>query len=212
MNFALIVLFLATCLFSISGFGQNRVGNGGDGIVCTKEGAQATAEILDFYESSQARIESTEAYSEIVESRLQVLKKIDSTMGELYQKRWKSMQPEIEWKKEIELIGIEDSKHLYVPSDKNCKLKQVAIRRNQVAANQSRFVIDDSFWQQISPVSRAGLIMHELIYEHFYKLGEKDSVKARTLNAYIFSPDLESKGSTGFWKLISSLKVPIYRN
>lgn len=205
-----IFFFLSIQWVSIS-YAQNRVGNGGDGILCVKDNAVISAEILDFYESSSQKIELAGDYKTIVEERIASLKTVNPALGEIFSKRWKTMGSEIEWKKEIDLTDVQDSKHLFVPSDKNCQLKQIALRRNEVAANQLRFIIDESFWQKLSPISQAGLIMHEIIYEHFYKLGEKDSVKARTFNAYLFSPDFKQAGSAGFWKMIGSLKVPIYR-
>jgi hypothetical protein len=202
---------LVILLTGSQAFAQNRVGNGGDGILCEKEGEKPKAELLDFYESSQKRIETQAPYAEVVEARLQALSRISGGLGGTLLKRWQTMKNEIEWKKEIELVDVQDSKHLFTPSDKNCKLKQIALRRSEIVSTQKRFVIDETFWNQMATVSQAGLVMHELVYEHFFKLGETDSVKARTMNAYLFSPDLESGGSDGYWKLIRSLKIPIYK-
>jgi hypothetical protein len=207
-----IASVLCLLLIGQQAFAQNRVGNGGDGILCEKEGEKPKAELLDFYESSQKRIETEAPYAEVVEARLKALEKVSGGgLGETLLKRWKAMKNEIEWKKDIELVDVQDSKHLFTPSDKNCKLKQIALRRAEAASTQKRFVIDETFWNQMAPVSQAGLLMHELVYEHFFKLGETDSVKARTMNAYVFSPDLESGGPEGYWKLIQSLKIPIYK-
>ncbi len=211
MKLQMMISSLLVITGAASAQAQNRVGNGGDGILCEKQGEPSKAELLDFYESDEKRIETEAPYAEVVEARLKALGKVNAAWSETLLKRWKTMKSEIEWKKDIELVDVEDSKHLYAPSDKNCKLKQIALRRNEVAGNQARFVIDDNFWQMMKPVSQAGLVMHELVYEHFFKLGETNSVKARAMNVYLFSPDLEAQGSDGFWRMVKSLKVPIYK-
>jgi hypothetical protein len=88
---------------------------------------------------------------------------------------------------------------------------QIAIRRNEASSLNKRFTVNQELWKKLSETGKAGLVMHEIIYEHFFKLGETDSVKARTFNAYVFSDQIQQDNSKVFWNLIKELKVPVYQ-
>ncbi len=60
-------------------------------------------------------------------------------------------------------------------------------------------------------VSRAGLVLHEALYEYLSSLGERDSTKTRYLAGYLLSHQFREGGRDGYWKLVESLKLPIYR-
>ena len=111
---------------------------------------------------------------------------------------------------EKELVGVPDSKHVFKPEDKNCEVRQIAIRRNEASVVTKRFVIDEKLWKKPSERDKAGLILHEIIYEHLFKLGEEDSVKARSINGYIFSDKAFQDGPETYWKMIKDFKLPIY--
>ena len=69
------------------------------------------------------------------------------------------------------------------------------------------FLFDEDNWKQLDALNKAALIMHEIIYDHLYKLGERNSVKVRKMNALLFSNNFNKKQ---FWELIQDLKLPIY--
>jgi hypothetical protein len=183
-------------------FSQNKVGNGGDVVNC----APSKIELLDFYESgTKPAVEGTDPF-EIAKATLSKIRNVKPSLSEIYLNRLEKMKNEIDFKDEIELTDIKDSKHLYKPLPKECKVEQIAIRKNLVVGKEKRFLIRNDFWKQLKPDQQAGLLTHEIIYEHFYKLGEDDSVKARKLNAYLYGKvDAET-----FWNLVKELSVPIY--
>lgn len=186
----------------------NRVGNGGDIIQCKGESV-----LLDFYETTAPikNFKSENSYQEIVGIVLNQLEKIHPAQAKQYKKRFASMEGEIEFRSEIELKNIKDSNHVFRPKNKDCKLLQIAVRRNLESTQTKRFVIDQELWKELNNTHKAGLILHEIIYEHLYKLGEEDSQKARILNAYLFSDKIFESPPEDYWKLIQSLKLPIYR-
>lgn len=204
-------LIFSLILFPMMAIAQDRVGNGGDVIACLEKDSLNKVLLLDFYESSDELATLSGTYEEIVQNRLNALKKMDVTLGQQYAQRWQSMKSEIEFKDNVQLVDIKDSSHTFEPEDKNCQLKQIAIRRKLVFGKQGRFVVNKKYWNHLSATHQAGLIWHEMIYEHLAKLGEKDSIKARAMNAEIFSSDFEKKSAADFWKFIQTLKVPIYR-
>lgn len=193
--------------FPISTFANNRVGNGGDVIQCP-----ARTTTLDLYESSEVLQNSTETNEYVFASK--ILSGLVSHAPDLerqYQNRLKALQDEIEIKPDIELEDIKDSKNLFKPKDKNCKLRQIAIRKNLKSSQSKRFIVDKDLWDQLDSQNKAALLTHEIIYEHFHKLGMDDSTAAREFNRFMFEERFKKISKKEFWAFIASLKVPIYQ-
>ncbi len=115
------------------------------------------------------------------------------------------MTHEIEFRNDIELVEVDDSKHVSYP--KGCKVTQIAIRRAAPHRNGKRFLIRKDLWEKLSPFQGAGLLTHELFYEHLSKLGENDSTKARQLNALLYTAEFDKQK---FWKATRDLRLPLY--
>ncbi len=193
-------------LYMCSAWASNKVGNGGNILKC-ENGAERPAQLLDFYEGSITS-GSTTAISnanDIVIERLKKLEAIHPSLGSSYLARFKKMVDEIEFRGDIELVAIDDSKHIAVP--KGCQVVQIAVRRTDMSESGKRFLIRQDLWAGLPAFQRAGLLTHELIYEYLAKLGEVDSIKARKLNALLFTSDLDKEK---FWKTIRTLRLPIY--
>src|SRR5690606_5955795 len=92
--------------------------------------------------------------------------------------------------KDSDLKDIPDSNELAIP--KNCNLKQIAVFRKDPLTQKTKFYIDEVVWQQMSESTKAGLVMHEIIYEHFKFLSETNSIKARLFNGLIASSKIKS--------------------
>jgi hypothetical protein len=58
-------------------------------------------------------------------------------------------------------------------------------------------------------LNNAGLMSHEIIYEHFSKLGEADSRKAREFNALLFNAEMEAQTKESLKKIIEKYCLPI---
>ncbi len=194
--------FLFVLFASLNLLANNKVGNGGDVILCG-----GTSELLDFYEVSiPTGQKETDPYK-VAETQISKMEKVAPTLARQYLKRLKELPQEIDFKSEVQLEDIQDSKHLYLPDPKKCKIQQIAIRKTAVLKGEKRFIIQKDLWNNLSPLHQAGLLTHEVIYEHFSKLSEEDSLKARKLNAYLFqTPTLDKK----FWNFIKELEIPIY--
>lgn len=208
------------------GFGffafANKVGNGGDGVFCqldspSKASSQAPiikkppskvfGELLDFYEKDLKLPPSTKSYQLLASEQIQKLSPVAPKLFEKYKKRLAEIISEIEFKKDVELVDVPDSLHTFVPKNKNCQLKQLAIRKSFVLAGEKRFIIDEELWKNLDSYQQAGLILHEIIYEHFLQLGEENSIKVRKFNAYLFSQQFSKEE---FWRWMQELEIPIY--
>lgn len=200
MKQGFVLLFLSlSCLAD-----GNRVGNGGNVVICPDR-----SELLDFYESPLSLQKFSGAdHAEILRAALARLQKINPRLTKQYQQRSEQVLASLDARKGISLTDVKDSKHLFKPTDQSCRIQQVATRKALSPQGEPRFVIDQDSWERLSPTHQAGLIVHEVVYEHLFKLGEGDSIKARQLTALIFSEELSSEK---FWKTIKDLKIPIYR-
>lgn len=201
------VLILGTV--SVATFANgNRVGNGGDIVICPK-----SKEVLDFYENAGAvrAFASEDSKEKVLDEVLRNLERLSPRQAKQYKNRATEFMSATEFKKDVALVDIPDSQHLFKPADKNCSIQQIAIRRREAGLDGKRFIVDESLWNQLSARGQAGLIMHEVIYEHFAKLGEADSVRARKLNAYIFSNKVFADSPDSYWRFIKELNLPIYR-
>lgn len=193
---------LLVLLSSVQLQAQNKVGNGGDVVSCSRSN-----QLLDFYESSMNLESKDKNHISILEKEFKKLEVASPRLAAQYLRRLKEIQSEIDFKKDVKLTDVKDSLHLFEPLTSDCKIYQIAIRRPSVAEGEKRFIIRKDLWDKLSPTHRAGLLSHEIIYEHFSRLGESDSRKVRKFNSYLFTKALDKEG---FWKFVRDLEVPLY--
>lgn len=183
-------------------YGGHEVNNGGHAVVCGKQAPR----LLDFVEH-KVEAKASGDHRLVVEKLLAKLATVDGKTAAQYQRRWAKWDAESELLEGVELRQVRDSLHTAVP--KGCRLRQLAVRHQQPIGGQKRFAIDKSLWDQLPAMDRAGLVLHELIYEHFVFLGEKDSRKARAFNAYVARmPEAADRGA--YVKFVRELEVTLY--
>lgn len=184
----------------------NRIGNGGNVVVC-----KDSVEVLDFYEASTTikfPVNSQHLdYQAIAEDVFKRLKSVSPKLSTQYLERLKTIVTEIEFKEGVALTDVKDSLHTFKPEDRNCEVKQIAIRKEEIGPKEKRFVIDQKLWNRLDSRNKSALIVHEIVYEHLNKLGDTTSVKARKLVVYLYDDQINGKE---FWNLVKTLKLSIY--
>lgn len=193
-------------LFMSLALAGNEVGNGGDVIICPEN-----IQLLDYFEAADHGfiINPIEGeYIQIASDYLKSFSKIDAKLAKQYQRRLGEIIGEIDFKPRVSLVDIPDSLNDSIP--KNCKVEQIAIRRNLPVANKS-FIINKDLWDKLSNQNKAGLILHEIIYEHFSYLGDKDSRKARFFNGFIAHDSAKKKMEKSYKSMLQEKEIPIYR-
>lgn len=195
------ILFLSITFALAANSDTNKVGNGGNIVLCPDRKI-----LLDFYEHN-VKFKSNKEASEIIQNKLSALNSAAPQLAEIYKNRAKTILSEVDFKDGVLLADSKDSKHLFSPQDKNCTVAQTATRRDRAISAEKKFIFREDIWKDLNEVNKAGLLMHEIIYEHLSNLGETDSIKARKINAYLFSEKIEKES---FWKLVKDLRVPIY--
>lgn len=203
-----VLILIWIVLHSVIAFSGNEVGNGGDVVVC-KDNVQ----LLDFYEAKEfgfivPKEKKDKDYKKIVFDLLDEFSKTDKKLAAQYKKRFAGMDKQIDLRPSILLTDIPDSNHEMLP--KGCKLQQIVIRRKEEKKGKL-FLINKDLWSRLDNINKAGLILHEIIYEHFLYLGETSSKKARFMNALVSHVGFKKPLPSSYKKLLQSYKVPIYR-
>ncbi len=201
-------IFLLLYLPFYYSFAGNEVGNGGDVIVCN-----GRVELLDYFEAkslnfSLPKVSKKKGHQLIIREILNDFSKIDKKLASQYFQRLSEIYKQIEYRSNIILTDIPDSNNEMLPRE--CELKQIAIRRKK-EINGKLFLISKDLWEQLSSLHKAGLILHEIIYEHFFYLGEKNSRKARYMNALLAHIGSNGKLLMSYKKILQSETIPIYR-
>lgn len=202
MNLLILAITVGVCT---QAFGNgNRVGNGGDVLECKGQAPR----LLDFSESSKTDKALTgSSHAEIIKKVYQRLASRWPSLGQQYLDRFGQMESSIEWA-EAPLVDVQDSLEAF-QAPEGCKLVQAAIRRVPASPVLKNFIFQKDLWAQMDGLNRAGLMSHEIIYEHFSKLGELDSRKAREFNALLFSPEMETQTKESLKKIIEKYRLPI---
>lgn len=191
-------------------FAGNEVGNGGDGIWCSKT---QTMELLDFYEArafERLTLEfpvGVDAY-QLAEKIIENLAKFDAKLSKQYVRTLNGMKTRSHFLKEADLRDIKDSFEITIPKD--CELKQLAIQQKVSGKNEVEFYFQQELWDKMKVEQQAGLLIHEIIYEHFVLLGEVNSINVRYFNAFLSSKELRAMTQEDYKKKIKSLKLPLY--
>lgn len=206
MSTLLTILAALAGTFAIAS--GNRVGNGGDVVDCPGK-----TTLLDFYETTlpQHSFAPEMGFEAIASDVLKNLERLSASQARQYRNRLKEFLNEADFKGDVKLVNIRDSKHLFKPREEQCKVRQIAIRKKDASSISKRFLVDQELWDRLPEADKAGLVLHEIVYEHFYKLGEDDSIKARSLTAYLFSQNIRTAKSADYWKVIREMKVPLYQ-
>ncbi len=210
-SFFFLCVGFAQWLLPISiAYAGHEVGNGGNGVVCG-----ASVELLDVYEARVLRglefaaVNGQDPFT-IALSRTAVLEKIDPRSAKIYAKFIEKLRSDISFEKKLTLGPIDDSKHVFVPKDRSCKVRQLAVLRKSVLPGEKVVLIDEGLWAKLSIRDKAGLLLHEAIYKHLADLDEKTSVNARYFVSLLLSKSFSEASRGEYWKAVRAMKLPIY--
>lgn len=197
-------------LVSQSLWAGDKIGNGGNVIACEHDGKITRVQLLDFFESANQdpKIKGP-SHTALLEERLKILAPLAPKLAEQYKRRLNTIQKEWNIRDGIRLTKVDDSLHALEPDDKDCAVQQTVIRLPE-ATDGKRFVVSKRYWDRLDGPGRAGLMMHEIVYEHLFKLGAKDSRNARKIVGLIFSERFSTMTDSEFWLFIKELKIPVY--
>ncbi|MCT4640965.1 MAG: hypothetical protein N4A33_01625 [Bacteriovoracaceae bacterium] len=185
---ALVSLNVSAEIFKIDGVSD---GGGGRGVVCKNtDGSIASVELLDFFEGKNLEgytiPERTGDYHTIIQNEF-VQKTTDRPHLSYLNKEWlpkvkngiKILPPGFRLQK------VEDSGEIFnLPS--NCTIEQLANFQGI-----SRVFIVGDFWDKMSETSKAGLVVHELLWFFERFTGVETSSRTRRTVARYFASDFQ---------------------
>lgn len=185
---------------------SNKVGNGGNVVVC--ENDESRIQLLDLYEArDRTTLIKIDKYAEIGNHFISRMKLVSPKLEAVYAKRWSEFKEQVDWVEGAKLSEVKDSFHAIEPISDKCKVMQIAILQEVPLQKEKPFIIRLDLWKQMSELDQAGLVMHELLYQHFSRLGLTDSRKVRVINRMLLT---QSFTTSEFWKTIAELKIPLY--
>lgn len=206
-KFLIVFIFLSVT----AAYAGNEVGNGGIGFWCPQNKKYL---LLDFHEhdmlypKNKIVADETKEFGEILEKRLLILSKLDQKASDQYKKQISNILVNLKFLSDIKLNKTFDSFEIAKP--KGCVLEQFAIQRKKEEKADTDFYFDKEIWSALGNIEKAGLIFHEVIYEHFILLGEKNSIKARKYNSFIFSEKFDKISGTEYKNFVQNLRIPLY--
>ncbi|MBK7890572.1 MAG: hypothetical protein IPJ84_06930 [Bdellovibrionales bacterium] len=204
-----VILFIAFVSFQAQATGRT-VGNGGDVVVCENQaGVIESIELLDFYEGrilkgiktdfgSQAR-----TVDEKVATALARLERVSPARAQLYRERALQFFADTLFLEDGHLADIRDAGDIVIPN--GCRIAQIANQSAPLYPDDKRYVIDRSLWTALDDDSRAGLILHEIIYREAIELGHENSVSTRLLNSGLCSQKIETMTVSQYTRFLTEL-------
>ncbi len=208
INTAVFKVTLLGVLVPLYSLGGTELGNGGDAIVCSTQSGRAPAEILDYYEGREWHnhihsFSTTGDFLARADHLLDRLATFDPDLASAFKQRVRSIYADFNLRPNIELENIPDSQHIGIPT--SCLLKQVVIRLSEVQLGQKRFQVSKDIWDLLDDNNRAGLLLHEVIYEYLTGTLKVDLVPIQRDPRYPGFPHGNSSYARRFNSLIGSL-------
>lgn len=183
--------------FSVSVFadeklmGGDRVGNGGDVVVCGKR-----VELLDIYE---ARISGYEikkpvgkTYQEMIKSLLQTnLLPIQPKRAAKYLKFLETFENEAQFLPGINLSDVGDAGMVAIPI--GCIPDQIAIQLSddERPAGKKRYTVNLDLWNKLDEFNKMALVLHEIIYREAIEHKSSNSMVVRATVGEILKTKLD---------------------
>ncbi len=200
MKWLLIYLFVINVALA-----QTPAGNGGDAVVCKK-----TAEVLDYAEARQLKSLTIQTppgqdAQAVAEKMLERLKPLDGKLYEHYKKNLDGLKPRLIFFPTTRFKDAKDSTHK-VPAD--CRIEQMTGRQDVHGVRVIQ--ISKQWWSQMAVGDKAGLLLHEIIFEHFSILGEKNAIHARQFNALLASKEISSMNKKSYQEWTRKIGLKFY--
>lgn len=175
-------LFLLTC--SLFVFGGNDRGNGGSVVWCRyDDGALRFIQTMDYYVATHiAKLNLS-----LGSKSLSAEQKVDLVLNRLAQfdpKRASRFRAHVNSFWSEALLYFQTNLPLihdfgYVPVFENCQILQVIIQDPSPRDPKHRYSVNMSLWASLDEETKAGLLLHEVIYRDLLEQGHRNSILAR---------------------------------
>jgi hypothetical protein len=170
-----------------------------------------TVELLDFREAAITRnfdLIQTDEKDEL-KIALQVVARLmpsSPSRAKMYANWLRSFKSETSFISSASLKPVDDSFHIFIPDQDGCSLKQAAVQINPQFPGDRRYYIESDIWNAMSPVVKAGLMLHEVIYREARIRGQTNSKITRYFNSLLFTTEIYKSTLPPKDDLIASIK------
>lgn len=204
------LLIVTASFFCFTAYASTEVRNGGDAVVC-KKAENSTALVLDQYEASNLfgltidLGDENLAVEEKVKIAINRLEKISPLRHKAYKNFAQSFMTEAQFIKDAKFKNVDDSEHILIPN--GCTIEQAAVQIAPKYPGAKRYFIDNDIWQLMSNTSKAGLIIHEIVYRE--ALDHKDSRAVRYIGSVISSVYAETYNENTFREMLKAYEFKL---
>lgn len=176
------LLFLLMTNFAMSSEGGDRVGNGGDVIIC-KENGEENVYVLDEYEAeSHGSVGSVNLnYEQKILILIERVKKDFPARYDFYSSLFQYYKKNVTFSPK-KLPEVNDTS---VSTASNCNMFQAAFFK-QSSNNQNAYFLQREIWNRLTEDQKAILVFHEILYTEAVGLGHSTSIHVRRANRYVF--------------------------
>lgn len=167
--------------------GGDRVGNGGDVIVCGNK-----VELLDVYEAKMSNHtlyrpvgkDYKQMFQDIIQKHLSTLQPKRSAR---YLTNLNTFESEAQFLPGIELNDVDDGGMVAIP--KKCKLKQIVIQLSddERPAGKPRYTVSLDLWKKLDDFNKAALALHEIFYREAIEHQSSNSMVVRAMIGEVLS-------------------------
>lgn len=182
-------------------------GGGGNALLC-KDNTQFSLTLLDTYEAKELglKIESKKTdFKEIIEDSLNNLKSVSPSRAAIYKAHIdKLLSSDTQWVENKVMPVIDDVKLATFPH--NCLLVQVAVQRpleQLTLPNAKTYIFNRDLFELLSPIDKAALVLHEVLYRESKYANHENSIFARHLVGLIMSGGVRKYSLRTFNELLS---------
>ncbi len=178
-------VLLILLISAVAQAGGSRAGNGGDGVYCSSSPNQPRLQLLDFYELlfyDKVNVDLGNVNEDPVIKVTKIIdsfKKISPIRADLYKERLLNFFNRVQWS-QAPLQDVPDSNHIVLPVA--CEIRQLVIQSK--VNGQPNYLVDQNLWLMLNGTQKAGLILHEVIYEEALEQGHENSINTRALVRY----------------------------
>ncbi len=190
----------------------SEVGNGGHSVVCRDEAQKIiSVRMLDFYEAKTLRdthfaLGADElSVAEKVKVAFERLSEVDAVRAAVYQERADKFLENTQFVPGLALGSTKDYGYINIPS--YCRVEQFAIQKPPIKAGDKRYTVSLDLWDRADHNHRAGLVVHEIVYQDAIERGHKDSIATRYLTGVITSAAFANMDASAYGDLVERLDL-----
>ncbi len=199
--------------------GGDISGNGGDAVVCqsgpvtiplASQDRVPHAMLLDIYEGLLMR----DIHPDLGDPSLDVMQKVEQALSRMHRldpgRAERYLKVAQGFMKDTRMIAadlqdIPDSGFVPLPPVGVCKIVQAVVQKPRSFPEDKTFTIDRRVWDLFDNDSRAGLILHEIVYQELIQYGHTNSISARYFNTLLLSNRFSQIGLAEYLSLLGSV-------